>query len=54
MLDENVLTLGPLIIQKGPEENFESYTSSRAKSVGKLTLLYVGGERVSLLGVDGI
>ncbi|HRJ59386.1 MAG TPA: hypothetical protein PLV64_24110 [Anaerolineales bacterium] len=48
-MTNEVLTLGPLTIQKGPEENFESYTSSRAKSVGKLTQFHVGGEGVSLL-----
>lgn len=48
-MTNEVLALGPLTIQKGPEENFESYTSSRAKSVGKLTPFHVGGEGVSLL-----
>jgi len=49
MTNENVLTLGSLTIQKGPAENFESYTTSRLKSVGELVQFYVGGESVGLL-----
>jgi len=48
-MTNEVFTLGPLIIQKGPEENFESYTSSKVKSVGKLTPFHIGSEGVSLL-----
>jgi len=44
----NVLTLGALTIYKGPEENFENYTTSRVKSLGKLTEFFVRGEGVGI------
>ncbi len=49
MNEETVHSLGSLTIHKGPEENFESYTTSRVKSLGKLTEFFVEGEGVRVL-----
>lgn len=49
MNEETVHLLGSLTIHKGPEENFESYTSSKVKSVGKLVQFFVKGDGVGIL-----
>lgn len=48
-MTNEAFTLGSLLIQKGPEENFESMTTSRIKSVGKLTEFFVQGDGVGVL-----
>ena len=47
-MENEVLALGSLTIHKGPEENFESVTTSRVKSVGKFTEFFVRGEGVGI------
>jgi len=49
MNEETVHSLGSLTIHKGPEENFESYTTSKVKSVGKLMQFFVKGDGVGIL-----
>ena len=47
-MNENVITLGAITIQQRSEENFESYTVSRKKSIGRIIPFRITDDRVDL------
>jgi hypothetical protein len=47
-MDKDVITLGTITIQQRSEENFESYTVSGKKSIGRIIPFQVTDDRVDL------
>lgn len=47
-MTNEILTLGLLTIHKGPEKSFEGQTTSRVKSVGKITEFFIQGDGLGI------